>query len=117
MLRIVRCMITMLGVHTSNHAARRRTRNCRLEKQMLDVKAKVGVIGEFFIDEIFTEFSALPKLGEEAFAGKFRREVGGGAAITACCLAKLGVRVKVLGSVGKADGEWVVDRLKSQGVD
>jgi sugar/nucleoside kinase (ribokinase family) len=84
---------------------------------MPDVKAKVGVIGEFFIDEIFTEFSALPKLGEEAFAGKFRREVGGGAAITACCLAKLGVRVKVLGSVGKADGEWVVDRLKSQGVD
>jgi sugar/nucleoside kinase (ribokinase family) len=80
-------------------------------------KAKVGVIGEFFIDEIFTEFTALPKLGEEAFAGKFRREVGGGAAITACGLAKLGVSVKVLGTVGKADGEWVIDRLRSQGVD
>ena len=80
-------------------------------------KAQVGVIGEFFIDEIFSEFTALPKLGEEAFAGKFRREVGGGAAITACGLAKLGVSVKVLGTVGKADGEWVIDRLRSQGVD
>jgi sugar/nucleoside kinase (ribokinase family) len=80
-------------------------------------KAKVGVIGEFFIDEIFTEFTALPKLGEEAFAGKFKREVGGGAAITACGLAKLGVSVKVLGTVGKVDGEWVIDRLKLQGVD
>jgi sugar/nucleoside kinase (ribokinase family) len=80
-------------------------------------KAKVGVIGEFFIDEIFTEFTALPKLGEEAFAGKFRREVGGGAAITACGLVKLGVSVKVLGTIGKADGEWVIDRLRSHGVD
>ena len=75
------------------------------------------MIGEFFIDEIFTEFTALPKLGEEAFAGKFRREVGGGAAITACGLARLGVSVMVLGTVGKADGDWVIERLKLQGVD
>jgi len=80
-------------------------------------KAKVAVIGEFFIDEIFSEFTAFPKFGEEAFAGKFRREVGGGAGITACGLAKLGVSVKVLGTVGKADGQWVIDRLKSYGVD
>jgi len=80
-------------------------------------KAKVAVIGEFFIDEIFSEFTAFPKFGEEAFAGKFRREVGGGAGITACGLAKLGVSVKVLGTVGKADGQWVIDRLKSHGVD
>jgi sugar/nucleoside kinase (ribokinase family) len=80
-------------------------------------KARVAVIGEFFIDEIFTEFTALPKLGEECFARKFQREVGGGAAITACGLAKLGIRVSVLGAVGKDDGAWVVDRLRSLGVD
>lgn len=80
-------------------------------------KAHVVVIGEFFIDEIFTEFNALPRLGEECFARKFRREVGGGAATTACALAKLGVKVSVLGAVGKADGKWVVDRLKSFGVN
>ena len=77
----------------------------------------VAVVGEIFVDEVFTEFGALPKLGEEAFARTFRREVGGGAAITACALAKLGVPVKVLGAVGVADGAWIVERLKSFGVD
>src|SRR5689334_12302874 len=77
----------------------------------------VIVIGEFFIDEILSGFQTLPKLGEESFARQFRREVGGGAAITACGLAKLGVRVAVLGSVGKDDGAWVTKRLSSCGVD
>jgi sugar/nucleoside kinase (ribokinase family) len=80
-------------------------------------KIGVAVIGELFTDEIFAEFGALPKLGEECFARKFRREVGGGAAITACSLAKLGVKVRVLGVVGSADGSWVVDRLASFGID
>jgi ribokinase len=80
-------------------------------------KKRVAVVGEFFIDEIFTEFNALPKLGEECFARKFRREVGGGAAITACALAKLGVHVSVVGSVGKEDGQWLVDRLRSFDID
>ena len=56
------------------------------------------------------------KLGEESFARKLNREVGGGAAITACGLAKLGVSVAVLGVVGKEDGSWVADRLASRGV-
>src|SRR3954462_7435787 len=80
-------------------------------------KAGVAVIGELFIDEIFADFGSYPKLGEEVFARKFRREVGGGAAITACGLAKLGVQVRVFGTVGKPDGKWVVDRLASFGVD
>ena len=78
---------------------------------------EVVVIGEFFIDEILSGFHALPKLGEESFARKFHREVGGGAAITACALAKLGVRVAVLGAVGKEDGGWLIKRLNSYGVD
>ena len=43
--------------------------------------------------------------------------VGGGAATTACGLARLGIEVRVLGLVGKADGKWVIDRLTSCGVD
>src|SRR6185437_14836191 len=77
----------------------------------------VIVIGEFFIDEILSGFQTLPKLGEESFARRFHREVGGGAATTACGLAKLGVEVAALGSVGSEDGAWVVKRLTSFGVD
>ncbi len=74
------------------------------------------VVGELFHDEILSGLQALPKLGEEAFARKYIREVGGGAAITACGLAKLGARVAVLGVVGH-DGEWLLSRLRGTGVD
>jgi sugar/nucleoside kinase (ribokinase family) len=77
----------------------------------------VVVVGELFLDEILSEFQALPKLGEESFARKFHREVGGGAAITACGLARLGVNVAVVGALGKEDGSWVTKRLASQGVN
>jgi sugar/nucleoside kinase (ribokinase family) len=77
----------------------------------------VFVIGEFFIDEILSGFQTLPKLGEESFARHFYKEVGGGAAITASGLAKLGVPVAVIGAVGKTDGKWVIERLSSYGVD
>jgi sugar/nucleoside kinase (ribokinase family) len=77
----------------------------------------VVIVGELFIDEVLSEFKSLPKLGEEAFAKRFQREVGGGAAITACGLAKLGVSVAVLGAVGKEDGNWVSARLSSLGVN
>ena len=79
--------------------------------------SNVIVVGEFFIDEILSELYALPKLGEESFARKFRRDVGGGAAITACGLAKLGVSVKVIGAIGTEDGDRVIDRLTKSGVD
>src|SRR5579871_1820722 len=84
---------------------------------MRQSRPEVIVMGEFFIDEVLSGFDFLPKLGEESFARKFRREVGGGAATTACGLAKLGVRVAVLGAVGEEDGDWVTDRLTSFGVD
>src|SRR6266550_7090435 len=77
----------------------------------------VVVVGDLFIDEVLSDFNSLPKLGEEAFARKFRREIGGGAANTACGLAKLGWRVAALGVVGKEDGYWVVRRLIEAGVE
>jgi len=77
----------------------------------------VVVVGDLFIDEVLSDLNTLTKLGEEAFARKFRREIGGGAAITACGLAKLGWRVAVLGVVGREDGLWVVRRFMDAGVE
>lgn len=79
-------------------------------------KWDVVVVGELFLDEILSGFQALPRLGEEAFARKYAREAGGGAAITACGLAKLGATVAVLGVIGK-DGDWLTRRLNEFGVD
>ena len=76
----------------------------------------VVLVGELFVDEILSGLQALPRLGEEAFARKYAREAGGGAAITACGLAKLGAKVAVLGVIGK-DGEWLTQRLNGFGVD
>lgn len=84
---------------------------------MSQARPTVIVIGELFIDEILSGFQTLPKLGEESFARHFQQEVGGGAAITACGLARLGIPVGVLGAVGKDDGAWVVKRLSDCGVD
>jgi sugar/nucleoside kinase (ribokinase family) len=80
-------------------------------------RTDVVVVGELFTDEILSDFQALPKLGEESFARRYQREIGGGAAITACALARLGLKVTVIGAVGKNDGTWVVNRLHKFGVD
>ena len=75
------------------------------------------VAGDLFADIIMSGFTAWPERGEEAVARDVRREVGGGAAITACGLAKLGSRVGVLGVVGTDVGDWMIERLQSAGVD
>jgi ribokinase len=74
------------------------------------------IAGDLFVDLILSGFAAWPQPGTEAFAGEFHREVGGGAAISACGLAKLGSRTAVLGAVGHDHGDWVTERLKSFGV-
>jgi ribokinase len=74
------------------------------------------VAGDLFIDLIMSGFDAWPKPGTEAFAAKFHRDVGGGAAISACGLARLGSSTAVLGTLGQDNGVWFVDRLKSFGV-
>ena len=58
-----------------------------------------------------------PHVGEELFAERFCREIGGGAAITASGLAKLGAKVGVVGVVGETDGQWLIDRLETRGVN
>lgn len=74
------------------------------------------VAGELFVDLILSGFEAWPAPGQEAFAQEFRREVGGGAAITACGLARLGNCCGVVGSVGADAGDWLVQQLKTNGV-
>jgi ribokinase len=78
----------------------------------------VLVAGDLFADLVMSGFAAWPpRPGQEVFAERFYKEAGGGASITACGLAKLGVKAGVLGVVGEVDGQWVLDRLRSNHVD
>ena len=76
----------------------------------------VAVVGEIYIDHIFTGFTVWPQPGEEAFADNYHREIGGGAANTACALGRLGRSVNLIGAIGAADGEWFEERLLEFGV-
>jgi sugar/nucleoside kinase (ribokinase family) len=77
----------------------------------------VLVVGDLFLDLVMSGFKSWPRPGEESFAKKFHKEVGGGAAITACGLSKLGLQTGILGAVGKDDGQWMLDQLRARGVD
>lgn len=73
-------------------------------------------VGDVFLDIVMSGFDAWPKPGEEVFAQSMRREIGGGAAITACGLAKLGARTSILAAINEQDGMWLISRLKERGV-
>jgi sugar/nucleoside kinase (ribokinase family) len=76
----------------------------------------VAVVGEIYIDHILTGFVKWPQPGEEVFTNEYLQEVGGGAAITACALARLGRSVSLIGSVGVKEMSWLVGRLSDFGV-
>jgi sugar/nucleoside kinase (ribokinase family) len=76
----------------------------------------VAVVGEIYIDHIFTGFVAWPQPGEEAFARHYHREIGGGAANTACALGRLGRSVNLIGAIGTLDAKWFEERLFEFGV-
>jgi len=76
----------------------------------------VLVAGELYADLIMSGFDFWPLPGQESFATQFHREVGGGAANTACALARLGSRAAVFGIVG-ADGDWLIQQLSVHAVD
>ena len=77
----------------------------------------VVVVGDFFIDIVMSGFSEFPRPGQEAFAKQLRQEIGGGAAITSCALARLNLDVASLGAVGIEDSQWLLKRLTAAGVD
>lgn len=74
----------------------------------------VAVIGEIFADHIFS-FDRWPQPGEEYFTDQFIREAGGGAAITACALARLGRKAAIFAVIGEQD-LWLRQRLQDFGV-
>lgn len=76
----------------------------------------VVVVGEIYIDHVFSGFAAWPGPGEEVTTDAYTREVGGGAATTACGLARLGRSVRLLGLIGAADETWIATRLDQFGL-
>ncbi len=73
-------------------------------------------VGDVFVDLIMNGFPSWPKPGEESFAEKLHREAGGGAAITACGVARLGLRTAIIAAVRREDSEWFRQRISSCGV-
>jgi len=73
----------------------------------------VAIVGEIFVDHVFTGFDRWPQPGEEVYAPFYTSEVGGGAAITACALARLDRSVNLLGVIGADDARWIEDRLRA----
>ncbi len=76
-------------------------------------KYDIAVVGEIYVDHIFTGFAQWPQPGEEVFTNEYAQEVGGGAAITACALGRLGRAVSLIGVVGEKEFQWFADRLAS----
>ncbi len=70
----------------------------------------VITVGDIFLDLVMTGFRTWPQPGEESFTDQLRREIGGGAAITACGLSRLDLRVALLAMIGK-DADWLIERL------
>ena len=75
------------------------------------------VAGEMYVDLIMGGFEEWPQPGNEAFAREFRRDIGGGASITAAGLAMLGTRTGIFGIVGSDHHDWIVRRLEERDVD
>ncbi|MGB7264122.1 MAG: carbohydrate kinase family protein [Terracidiphilus sp.] len=79
-------------------------------------KYDIAVVGEIYVDHVLTGFVKWPKPGEEVFTNAYVKELGGGAAITACALARLGRSVSLIGVVGTNEMTWVEQRLSYFGV-
>lgn len=78
---------------------------------------KIAVLGEIYVDHIFTDFDHVPLPGEEVFAEQYRREAGGGTVNTACALARLGHDISIFGVLGSDEEAWLKARLDSFGVN
>jgi len=68
-------------------------------------------VGEIYIDHVFSGLPKWPLPGEEIFTRNYLKELGGGAAITACGLGLLGRKTAVFGVVGKVEADWIKQRL------
>lgn len=73
-------------------------------------------VGEIYADHVFNGFERWPAPGEEVCTDHYFRELGGGAINTACGLAQLQCRVRLIGLIGEADRGWFEARLKRFGL-
>jgi sugar/nucleoside kinase (ribokinase family) len=76
----------------------------------------VTVVGEIYIDHVMSGFATWPRPGEEVTTENYTREIGGGCAITACGLSRLGKSVNLVGVIGEDDAPWLEKRLADFGV-
>lgn len=76
----------------------------------------VTVIGEIYLDHVFSGFADWPGPGEEIFTDQYAWELGGGAVTTACALSRLGRSVQLIGVVGEDQFSAIEARLGTFGV-
>jgi sugar/nucleoside kinase (ribokinase family) len=82
-------------------------------------KYDVVTFGDLCVDFLMTGKDVVPEFGQvEKIVDDYFLEMGGSCSIFACQAAKLGLRVAILGKVGKDQfGELIVNRMKESGVD
>lgn len=73
----------------------------------------VTVIGEIYLDHVFSGFAEWPSPGSEVFTEDYAWELGGGAITTACALSLLGRKVQLIGIVGRRELKAIAGRLAS----
>lgn len=80
------------------------------------MKYDLVIVGEIYMDHVLTGFGKWPQPGEEVYAQDYVLELGGGAAITACALGRLGRSVNLVGAIGWSEAGYIQERLDEFGV-
>lgn len=84
----------------------------------MGTRGKAATWGNIMCDLVFTGLPGLPVMGEELFASCLTLSVGGGAALTALGMSRLGWDAACIGRVGRDFmGRFAADRLRAGGVD
>jgi sugar/nucleoside kinase (ribokinase family) len=77
----------------------------------------VVTVGQIYSDHVFSGLSKWPRPGEEIFTPHYLHELGGGGAITACGLGRLGRKTAVFGVIGEKEALWIKERLQDFNVE
>lgn len=78
----------------------------------------VVCVGKVMVDVLFPGLPRLPRLGEEFYTSQYCIDVGGGGAITAVGLARLGRRTALIGAVSEDFfGRFLRETIAKEGVD
>ncbi|MCC1494421.1 carbohydrate kinase family protein [Cognatishimia sp. F0-27] len=79
--------------------------------------AAVLCAGRLYCDLVFTDLPSMPRMGRETFAGGLSLHAGGGAYITAACLAALGHQAGLLATLPAAPfGDLVRNEIEAMNV-